>query len=862
MDFIPITRIQRRIESSRSESDTALFYDLICYAELVVKYVALFLVSNLENDIDRTRYRYEYKLVRADGIGEFAQSIVEIITGSAADFLVQSVAETEKVELQSKKISGSWQETALNSLQDCLSYLNIDGNAVTSKSNLLIWFTNIALLRNKTKGHGSITASQCSQVCPSLEDSINSIANNLSVFQRSWAFLHQNLNGKYRVSLFSGSPTPFEALKKTTGHSFDNGVYCFTDRIRKVELCFSDENLSHFSLVNGNYADKYEILDYVTNTKNRVDGSMYEAPPMRLPNSVTSAREEMDIVDGVFSNLPQSLSDYIARKELEDELQRVLSYDDRYPIITLKGRGGIGKTSLAIFVIRKLINEIPNRFDAIVWFSARDVDLLPEGPKQVKADVVSQKDIATEFFKQVDPSKTKSKNIVELFSGELTKGSLGKTLYVFDNFETLSNPVEIFDWIDTYVRHPNKVLITSRMNRNFKADFPIEVPGMSDEECRNLIKCTATRLGIYDKLSESYISKLLDESDGHPYIIKVILGEAANTGNTISPMKVVASKDNVLDALFKRNYSTLSKAAKRVFLTLCSWRSVVPQIALEAVISQNTGERIDVEKAIEELYKSSFIDVYNRDDDSFIGVPMAAALFGQKELDLSVDKASIAKDKQLLVEFGAGTIRGEQTLLSHVRRKVKAIRSRIKNEADLSIEIPVLEYLSQKCDVVWMDIADLYHEFGEYEKEKESIKELIKKTSDELLLIACWKRLAQLAYNQANWKEESFAYMEMSDIKSVLYSDISYAVSRFNKYYSENSDKDVVLKGRVSEILRKSMERRITEADAVDCSRLSWLCILVSDETNALKYAKLGLELDPENSHCINLIHKLSTVSI
>ena len=102
----------------------------------------------------------------------------------------------------------------------------------------------------------------------------------------------------------------------------------------------------------------------------------------------------------------------------------MLAYDDRYPIITLKGRGGIGKTSLAIEVINQIIHEQPDRFDAIIWFSARDVDLLPEGPKQVQADVITPKDIAIEYFNQVEPNRPKSKTLVEDFGNEMTHCSL------------------------------------------------------------------------------------------------------------------------------------------------------------------------------------------------------------------------------------------------------------------------------------------------------------------------------------------------------------------------------------------------------------------------------------------------------
>ena len=861
MNFKPINNMQSRLEASRDESDISFFYDLIGYAEMVVKFTALFLVSNIEDDVDRTRYRYEYRLVRADGIGDFSQVITEIITSSAADYLVPDVAFTEKVELQSKWKDNSWQYIALSTLDECCKNINIEGrNVITPKSNLLIWFSNIAILRNKTKGHGMVTPAECAKVCQLLYTSISTIVDNLSVFKRPWAYLYQNLNGKYRVSVIGGDGTKFNHLKTKNTYTFSNGVYCYTDIIRPISLFYSDENLSKFLLVNGNFSesDKFETIDYVTNIKEKKDGSQFLVPPMRLPDSMTSSLSDISVIGNTFTNMPHGLSDYITRVELETELKRVLEYEDRYPIITLKGRGGIGKTSLAIEVINQIIRERPNRFDVVIWFSARDVDLLPEGPKQVQADVITPKDIAIEYYNLVESCRPKSKTLVEDFGNEMTHCSLGKTLFIFDNFETMSNPVETFEWIDSYIRLPNKVLITSRMNRNFKADYPVEVSGMTEKQCMDLIQITSKRLGIYEKITDTYISSLLEESDGHPYIIKVILGEAAIKGNFSSPQRIVAKKDAVLDALFKRTYSTLSKPAKRVFLTLCSWRSVIPQIALESVLLREENDLIDIDKALEDLHKSSFIEIDEREDDSFINVPMAAALFGQKELDVSPDKLAIMRDKRLLVEFGAGTSRGVMTLRSHVQRKIRAINGRIRNVADLNSEIPSLECIAHKYPQAWIEIADLYHRFSLFEKEKESIRELIKSNINSRVNLDCWKRLSLIAFSEENWKEESAAFMEICDIPDVPYDEISYVASRINKYYSNNNDTDIVTKNAVSNKCKTVLQKRISEANAIDCSRLAWLCLNLTDEVNALKYAHIGLQLDPSNSHCKNLVKKLS----
>src|SRR5262249_316165 len=152
--------------------------------------------------------------------------------------------------------------------------------------------------------------------------------------------------------------------------------------------------------------------------------------------------------------------DYIRRPLLESELHEVLN-DDRHPVITLIGRGGIGKTSLAIPVVHQIAHE--SAFEVIVWFSARDIDLLPEGPKVVSPRVLSQADIADQFVRLLQPAEAGVKGFkaLEYLARALTRSPLAKpVLFVFDNFETVRSPGDLFAWLDMHIRLPNKILIT------------------------------------------------------------------------------------------------------------------------------------------------------------------------------------------------------------------------------------------------------------------------------------------------------------------------------------------------------------------------------------------------------------------
>ena len=188
----------------------------------------------------------------------------------------------------------------------------------------------------------------------------------------------------------------------------------------------------------------------------------------------------------------------------------------------------------------------------------------------------------------------------------LTKSSDGAAMFVLDNFETVRSPQEAFAWFDAYVRPPNKLLITTR-TRDFRGDYPVELTGMTESEADILIDSTATRLGIRPLISSEYRHDLHRETEGHPYVIKILLGEVASSGRALNIERIVATRDDILTALFERTYAGLSPAGKRVYLTLSAWRSLVAQVALQAVLLRKENEKLDVDGAVQEL--GLFVDL-------------------------------------------------------------------------------------------------------------------------------------------------------------------------------------------------------------------------------------------------------------
>lgn len=861
-DNIMLDKIKSRLESSKDESDLAYFFDLMNYGEFITKIITLYMVSTINDDKERTRYRFEYNLIRANSIGDFSKTIDEILTGPSAQILSSNINDFEFKELTKRASEGEWQYESQKLLIECIEIFGHDVNKLNSKSALRNWFQNFSYLRNKTKGHGAPKLEACSKACIKLEKSINLIVNNFTFFERNWSYLYRNLSGKYRVSSICNKSNVFDFLKKEDFHNFENGVYVFIDKPRQIKLLYSDSELTDFWVTNGNLKnDKFEAISYTSDERLFCNASMYFEPYSQLPLSHTEGLSELEVIGDCFTNMPKAPDFYVNRQHLENELKKVLLSDDRFPIVTLLGKGGIGKTSLAINLIEKIVTN-NERFEVILWFSARDIDLLIDGPKQVQTKVLNISDIANDYCQLIYPNES-IKDKIERFSNDLTKNPNGKTLYVFDNFETLTNPIEVFEWINTYVRNPNKILITSRLSRNFKADYPIEVQGMSDEECRELISITSKNLNIEHILDQKYIDDLINESSGHPYIIKILLGEVAKNRKISSIKRIVTEQERILDALFKRTFNNLSPSAKRVFLTLCSWNSMIPKIALEAVLWRPENEKIDVQRAIEELKQSSFIDVINDDkSDEIISLPLAAAIFGKGELEVYPEKIKIYADRKLLLEFGTTSHSNLSSgLMQNIERKFKSISNRINTIEEFENELGTLEYIASKFPKTYKYIIEIFEEYKEFEKVKYYLREYLKNNLLESEKIELWKKLASVCRFTDDWEGESHALIELVQIPQVSFEIISETANKINHHIFNNIDakQDFYKNEILNKIIEVMIKRISNEGSATDYSRLGWLLLNNNQRDRAEKIVLKGLEIDKENDYCLKLLLKINS---
>src|SRR5258708_26455880 len=122
------------------------------------------------------------------------------------------------------------------------------------------------------------------------------------------------------------------------------------------------------------------MLSFIMYERLAAQANDFHAPPEHLPSSSTEGRPTLEIQGKCFGNLPPAPEDYVRRPQLESDLHKVL-VDDRHPVVTLQGPGGVGKTSLALHVMHQIAGT--GSFFTMIWCSARDIELLPQSAKVV-----------------------------------------------------------------------------------------------------------------------------------------------------------------------------------------------------------------------------------------------------------------------------------------------------------------------------------------------------------------------------------------------------------------------------------------------------------------------------------------------
>lgn len=315
-----------------------------------------------------------------------------------------------------------------------------------------------------------------------------------------------------------------------------------------------------------------------------------------------------DIVDKITpNNIPTPDYEYdggfVGRKNDIEQVKKLL-LGNSHRVISITGGGGVGKTSLASKVVDEIIKKEKNRFDYIIWLSAKDKKLSYLGIEDVEPTVKDYEELldiileVTELQDEKLSIEEKEKNV------NLILDMCNKILIVIDNLETITD-----EKIKNFIldSHPNlKILITSRKGLG-QVNRIYELKELKEPEAIFLFRiiCRDKNLITLSKLNDKVIKKYVKKVSFYPLAIKWLIGHASKGKNIDDVIKSINDdSSDITKFCFEQIYNDLSENAKTILCALSCFDDPPSSGILNFVVNMS---KEDFEDGINELILVSLV---------------------------------------------------------------------------------------------------------------------------------------------------------------------------------------------------------------------------------------------------------------
>jgi len=365
----------------------------------------------------------------------------------------------------------------------------------------------------------------------------------------------------------------------------------------------------------------------------------HPAPEAVLDRVFPKTADKRDI-PRTYHNLPPRYGQFIGR---ETELERVLEWieNSRWPLASIEGMGGIGKTSLALEVAHRCLPRQPQTiakpFEAVVWTSARDQADFDLGLDQVLDAIARVLDYT--YLTQLQLEQ-KARAVDKLLRSQ-------RVLVVVDNFETITD-LALVKFLER-VPEPSLALITSRY-KQLRRVWDIPLYGLKNEEMLTLIRRHSHRIGmnVVAGADDDTLLRLAVATGNNPKAVELALGLIKHKGlpfNTVVDELYQASEvvEEVFDYIFAEAWKLLDERTRRVLLTMPFFVTTASRAAL-STISGVSG--FEFHRAIEQLVGMSLLEATEALDvnqQRYQMHPLTQA-FARNELNVDMSLTSLSQN--------------------------------------------------------------------------------------------------------------------------------------------------------------------------------------------------------------------------
>ena len=355
--------------------------------------------------------------------------------------------------------------------------------------------------------------------------------------------------------------------------------------------------------------------------------------PLHLINSVTMEREAIarysKQIEGITSSskelekttalasLPRRPY-FVGREEEIKAVLQSLQPNSRTFIIGIEGIGGVGRSTLAIEISHRCIEN--DLFESVIWISAKESILTLHGIEPIIPEAKTLSDILITIGTSLGNPTIGNLSIQDQIKRAYNLLSRQTTLLVLDNFESLSKN-EQRDILDFLRRSPItlKVLITSR--ERVSEGQIIRLQGLSFEESHALLDWDAQQKNIH--LTKDQSKYLVDLTGGLPLALLWVQGQIAVLGYSVTQVLDKLSLDTdipILQYCFNHSWNLLRHSnEKKLLFILALQPEAVSRQALKEISGIEDSDIFD--NAISDLLQLTLIE-HESDRDYFSILPL------------------------------------------------------------------------------------------------------------------------------------------------------------------------------------------------------------------------------------------------
>jgi hypothetical protein len=266
-------------------------------------------------------------------------------------------------------------------------------------------------------------------------------------------------------------------------------------------------------------------------------------------------------------------------------------------LVAIEGLGGLGKTSLADVLLRRVIEQ--QLFDEIGWVSARRYDFNPgRGITPLEKPALTADHLVEKLVEQLltglpQPDSFSAQEALAMLAARLKQQP---HLIVIDNLETVADLEALLPALHD-LSNPTKFLLTSREKLAHEPGiYHFPLPQLSEVDTLQLIRYEASLSNppYLKAASEAELKAVYRVTGGNPLAIRLVVGQTHFFALPSILADLPAARGKQVESLFtfiyRRAWERLDELARRVLLAM-------PLVAAGQGSLEHLADLIEIDQA-------------------------------------------------------------------------------------------------------------------------------------------------------------------------------------------------------------------------------------------------------------------------